>query len=206
MEEKLYFKPETSGRKKKKEKPEKKDRRFLKLFFFLLFLVFVILVIIWLLKGSKTVSGQYPENIKNESLSCVSTTAAYERANYMTSDKRELKINAVFYGEEKLSSIGLIYTLEFESNEEAYSAEAINSTKFELALQQIGRSPASFNKKFTRMDSRLVLTLQTDANEIDDLTKDYFLISKEQSPNTLQEYRTNYESQGFACTSSVDKK
>ena len=194
----IYFKPESSGKK------DKKDHKFLKLFFFLLFLLIIILIIIWLLRGSKTTSGRYPENIKNESLSCVSNTAIYEKANERIADKRELKINAVFYGGNKLSSIGLIYTQDFDNDGDAYAAEAILHAQFYRGLQNMGYEHSRFNNKFSLMNNVLVLTLRTDANEIDDSTKDYFLIGSDNSLTTLQEYRTNYESQGFACSSSIE--
>lgn len=212
MEEKLYFKPGNYGKGRKKKQteqkvdnaPEKKDHKAIKLISLLLFLLIVVIAIVWLLRGKTTTSGQYPENIKNESLSCVSTTTVYEKVNERVADSRELKINAVFYGKNRLSSIGVRYTQEFPSGNDAYAAHAFLQAQFWGELQKLGYSHSHFNNKFSLMDNVLVLTLQTEASEVDELTREYFLINRDNPPTTLEEYRQNYESQGFACTSSID--
>ena len=127
MEEKLYFKPADYGKViEKKDKPEKPDgsnkndnHHIRNLILFLALIAIIVLIILWLLHGKTTIRGQYPENIKNESLSCISTTAIYEKADERIADKRELKINAVFYGENNLSAIGLRYAQDFENNGDA---------------------------------------------------------------------------------------
>ena len=212
MEEKLYFKPGNYGKGRKKKQteqkvdnaPEKKDHKAIKLISLLLFLLIVVIAIVWLLRDKTTTSGQYPENIKNESLSCVSTTTVYEKVNERVADSRELKINAVFYGKNKLSSIGVRYTQEFPSDNDAYAAHAFLQAQLWGGLQKLGYDHSRFNNKFSLMDNVLVLTLQTEANEIDELTREYFLVNRDSLPTTLEEYRQNYESQGFACTSSID--
>lgn len=76
MEEKLYFKPADYGKGKKKaekDKPkEKENHKVAKLIGILLFLLIVVVIIIWLLRGKITTTGQYPENVKIESLKCES--------------------------------------------------------------------------------------------------------------------------------------
>ena len=125
MEEKLYFKPADYGKGKKRkraeedEPKEKKNHKALKLIGVLVFLTILIVVIIWLLQGKTTTTGRYPANVRNESLSCLATDKAYEPANRISSDNKELKIDMIFYGAEKLSSVSLKYTLTFASSEEA---------------------------------------------------------------------------------------
>lgn len=210
MEEKIYFEPENSGKKKNiKQKPKKKDRRFLKLFFFLLFLLIVVLVIVWLLKGSKTISGQYPENVKNESLSCESKAITYEKTNDIDSEDKDLKINMVFAGEDKLSSASLEHTLVFSSYNEAHSAEAISHVQFNLGLQSLGYDASKFNNKFSILDNKLVISLSLASDKsLDDTTRSYFLVDYTTGgklPKTLTEYKTNYEKQGFSCASTLDQ-
>ena len=198
LEEKLYFKPETP-------KKEKRDHRFLKLFFFLLFLVFVILVIIWLLRGSKTVSGQYPENLKNESLSCVSNELTYPFTPATVSEDRELKINAVFNGENHLSSINLSYSLGYQTTEEVVSAEAVAHADFNRKLGKRGFSAGKFNNKFTVLDNRLVVSIYGASGDIVDNTADFFMIdSSSELPKTIRDYKKTYEALGFECTSTLD--
>lgn len=214
MEEKLYFKPAKYGKGiKKKLEPEKlartdkgkKNHRTRNLILFLILIVIIVLVILWLLRGKTTTHGQYPENVKNESLSCVSTDKAYEPANQISSDEKELKIDMIFYGTEKLSSASLKYTLTFASKNDAYSAEAFNHAEFNLSLQRRGYSSGLFNNKFTLMDNVLVLALRADADEIkEELAREYFLLDRSSLPTTLSDFRIHYESTGFVCASTID--
>ncbi|MBQ2638155.1 hypothetical protein IJF89_00525 [Candidatus Saccharibacteria bacterium] len=214
MEEKLYFKPATYGKGIKKkdqsEKPTKAEQnetthRTRNLILSLALVIIIILIILWLLRGKTTTSGQYPANIRNESLSCASTDKSYEPANRISSNDKELKIDMIFYGTEKLSSASLKYTLTFISNEEAYSAEAFNHAGFNLDLQNRGFSSGEFNNKFTLIDNTLVLTLHADADALsEDLAREYFLLSRNNLPTTLQDFRQHYEAAGFACSSTID--
>lgn len=213
MEEKLYFKPADYGKGKKRkraeedEPKEKKNHKVLKLIGVLVFLAILVVVIIWLLQGKTTTTGQYPANVRNESLSCLATDKAYEPANRISSDNKELKIDMIFYGAEKLSTMSLKYTLTFASNEEAYSAEAFNHAGFNLGLQERGFSSGSFNNKFSLMDNILVLALHADASEVEEeLVREYFLLDRSAFPKTLSDFRKHYESTGFSCTSTIDNK
>ena len=214
MEEKLYFRPENYGSGKKKEhketkkKSEKKDRRVLKLLGFLLFLLIIILIILWLLRGRTTVSGQFPANVRNESLVCESNDITYEKVDSVNSSDKNLKISMVFDGEASLSSTSLKYTLHFASSGEAHSAEAVSHAQFNLALQALGYDAGKFNNKFSEIGSDLIITLNLSSGKtLDDTTRSYFLVEYTDSgnpPETLSEYRHNYKSQGFACTSTVE--
>ena len=191
---------------KKKGNPEKKEHKFLKLLLFLLLLLIIILIIIWLLRGSKTISGQYPENVKDETLQCASAEIAYKKAGAVDSDNKELKINALFNDEEQLSTIHLTYTLEYSTEKEAASAEAISHADFNRALGKAGFSAGKFNNKFTILENKLVISLYGTSSDLTEYAGDFFMINSQDSmPKTLSEYRQNYEAQGFSCVSSLDK-
>ena len=199
MEEKIYFKPETS------EKKDKKNHKFLKLFFFLLSLIIIVLIIVWLLRGSKTISGQYPENVKNESLECISNELTYPKAGAVDSSEKELKINALFSGKEKLSTIYLTYTLNYSTESEAISVEAISHADFNRKLGKAGFSAGKFNNKFTILKDRLVISLYGTASDLTEYTGEFFMVNeKETFPTTLEEYKENYERQGFACKTDIE--
>ncbi len=211
MEEKLYFAPANYGKgaKHAKKSKEKKNHKILKLVSFLLFLAIIAVIIIWLLHGNTTTSGQYPENIRNESLVCESNDITYEKVSRVNSDNKELKISMVFVGSDTLSSGSLKYTLKYSSYGEAHDAEAISHAQFNLGLQRLGYDSSKFNNKFSTIDNELVITLNFSAkSEIDDTTRSYLLLnydSNDKLPSTLPEYRQNYEQQGFACTSTIDQ-
>ena len=223
MEEKLYFRPADYGKglksKSKKQKQSEKVRgdtdgnggnhRLRNFIIFTLVLALIIVVILWLLRGKTTTSGQYPENVKNESLACESKTIIYEKTNSVNSDDKDLKFSMVFAGKESLSSASLKYTLRFQSYEAAHSAEAISHAQFNLALQALGYDASKFNNKFSILDNELVITLSLSSDKsLDDTTRSYFLvdyIKDDQLPKTLAEYKSNYEKQGFSCTSTIDQ-
>lgn len=204
MEEKIYFKPESSGKKKVKE--NKKDHKFLKLFFFLLFLLIIILIIIWLLRGTKTISGQYPENVKNEYLDCVSGEIDYKKlGDYGVEVKeKELEVTATFKGEETLTMISVKDKLIFFSNHDAVIAEARAHANFNFSLRGPGYDTDKFENKFSIVGEKLIINLAGKAGEIDEYGKDYFLIESDKIPETLVDYKKEYEAQGFTCTSSVN--
>ena len=199
MEEKIYFKPESPGK--------KKDHTFLKLFFFLLFLLIIILIIIWLLKGSKTVSGQYPENVRNEALECISSEIDYPKlGSYNVEPKeKELKISAIFKGEDTLVSLSIKDLLTFYSNHDAIIAEARSHANFNLSLRGSGYGTEKFENKFSIVSEKLLVTLTGKASEIDEYSKEYFSIKSEKIPTTISEYKQNYEAQGFTCKASNEK-
>lgn len=202
----LYFEPESS---KNKEKKTNKNHRWVRLAIFLVALLLAVLFVIWLLQGETITSGQFPENVRNESLVCVNKNIVYEKVNKVDSPNKELKINMIFNGKNTLNSVNLGYTLIYDNDSEAYSAEAVSHAQFNLGLQALGYDAGKFNNKFSLIGNKLVIVLNaTSSNIADKDTKQYFLIKstdEAESPKNLEEYQYNYESQGFACESSLDK-
>ncbi|MBQ6147761.1 hypothetical protein IJI70_02890 [Candidatus Saccharibacteria bacterium] len=207
MEETLYFKPETSGN-KKRTKEKKKDHKLLKLFSSLLLLLIIILIVVWLLRGTRTVSGRYPENLKNEYVECISNDITYDKANEISSDDKELKISMIFYGDKEFNSANLKYTLHFSERLEAAQAESLLHAQFAKNLAESGYSFEKFSNKFSIIDSDLVLTLHTSDGKMDDRAKSYFVVDGLDSgelPVTLVEYKNSYEAKGFSCKTSLEE-
>ena len=211
MEEKLYFKPASYGKgNKKKEKLDdsKNDYRIRNLVLFSLLIVVIVAVILWLLRGKTTTSGQFPENVKTESLTCVSTKLVPEKLNGATSSDREVKISAIFRGADDLKSISLVYTLNYASPDEAYGYEAKSHAEFNKALAASGYSVSKFSNKFSRYDNKLIISLSANNNEIDQISASYFMLNigeKGELAKTITDYMQNYEMQGFACKSTTEK-
>lgn len=207
MEEKIYFKPGRYGKGMKRESAEsskRKKRIGLKLSAFLLVLI-IIVIIILLLRGKTTVSGRFPENVKNESLECGIVNQVYEKTNHIKFASSETKITIIFYGTSELNSINLRYTMHLASSKEAGEAEAIAHVQFAENLAGSGLGYEEFDNKFTRIDGDLTLSLYSNGKFKKDTAYEYFLINKTAVPTSLEEFRTVYESQGFACKSSIDK-
>ena len=213
MEEKLYFKPANYGKGKKKEQTEQKsepktktkqNHKALKLVIVLLILAIVVAIIIWLLHGKTTTTGQYPANVKNEYLDCASNSITYPKVGEVDSDKKELKATMVFLGQQELSSISIKYTLMFSDEEKAHFAEPIVNTRFHENIAQVIDQYSAFNNKVTLLDDTVIVTLHASKNDLVDLAKEFFMINKNDNPVSLYDFKTNFESQGFACKASTD--
>ena len=211
MEEKLYFKPAKYGKGiRQKEKPAKKSdsektHRVRNHVLLSLFISIIVIVIIWLLHGKTTTSGQYPENVKNEYLDCISNNTIYSKVGNIDSDEKELKATMVFLGKEELSSISIKYTLSFTDKTAASYAEPIVNTRFHENIAKVIDQYSAYNNKVTLLDDTIVVTLHASKTDLkDDLAKEFFLIPKTKAPTTLPDYREIFETQGFACKASTD--
>lgn len=218
MEEKLYFKPANYGEGQKQSYAKHKQNKAglkgnrnskIRLLCTLFVMAIIIVILIWLLRGKTTVIGQYPENIRNESLSCSSTGIIYKKTNEVDSEDKELRIDMVFDNDEELNSISLKYILRFDSIAEARAATLNSQAQFNIGLQTIGYTAEKFNNKFTQLDNTLIITLNISAkNSLTEIARSYFLIEgtdEKNLPITLSDYRANYELQGFSCISSIEK-
>lgn len=215
LEEKLYFSPANYGKglKKHREKSAsagkqtdgEKEYKALKLGSFLLFLVILTVVLIWLLRGKITTIGQYPANIRNETLECVSHDLKYKKVSSAYSDNSELKIIIISHGDKGLSSASLLYTLVYPTELDAYSAEARAHAEFNNGLVAAGFSSEKFSNKFTLLDNKLVISIYATSEEINEYTHDYFLID-DTDVKTLDDYKAIYDEQGFKCISALNEK
>ena len=212
LEEKIYFKPADYGKGvKKKEKVEsmkEENPKTFRVICLLFFLAVIIITIIWLLHGETTTTGQYPENERSEYLECTANNIIYEKVAEVDSDKKELKISMNFSdADNNFTSASLKYTLLYDTESEAYSAEALSHAQFNIGLVSLGYESGKFNNKFTLMGNKLMITLGlTSSKDITDATKEYLLIDEITEgilPSSLNEYRSNYEAQGFNCKSSI---
>ena len=216
MEEKLYFKPADYGKGRKKSRAEKADKdepktkknhRVLKLASILFFLFVVIIIVLWLLRGKTTTTGQYPENVKNESLVCASTELTPSKLSYIDSDNKEIKVSAIFHGASELKTMSLVYKLEYDSSDSAYAAEAKGHAKFNESLYASGYTVDKFSNKFARYGGTLSISLHILKNEIDEISAPYFMINvdedKKVTLRTISDYQQNYEAQGFTCNSTI---
>ena len=217
MEEKLYFKPESYGKgKKKKQQTEQrvekntdgKSHKVLKIVCLLLFLLVVIIIIIWLLRGKTTTTGQYPANVRNESLECISKELIYPKLGDFTPVPKEntLTITAVFLGGSSLSSVSIKNLMTFESNHDAIIAEARAHANFNIGLRPYNYSTDKFENKFSIIDEKLLVNLTGKSKELDEMSKDYFLIKSDELPTSLAEFRAEYEAQGFTCRATNDEQ
>lgn len=215
MEEKLYFKPSSYGKGAKKKdskaklepKPEpktdksEKSHRARNLILFLVFIAVIILIILWLLRGKTTTTGQYPANIKNESLECISDKLTYPKLGTVSPAPQttNLTLTAIFTNEDTISSLSVKNLMTFTSNSEAVVAEARIHANFNIGLRTYNYNPEKFDNKFSIMHDKLLVNLTVKGKDLDEFSKSYFLINSDKIPVALADFQKEYEPQGFSC-------
>ncbi len=208
MEQGLYFQPEHYKEPKSKHKEIKeKNYRPIRILICILIMATIVIIIIWIMRGKTTVSGQFPANVRKESLECVSTELTYDKLGSISPapDETNLTITAIFIGEDSMRSLSIKNLMTFKSNSDAFVAEARAHATFNFGLQALGYDAGQFDNKFSIIDTKLLVNLSTNNNELNEYVKDYFLIKSDNLPVSLSDFQTEYESQNFQCTSTIGK-
>ena len=55
------------------------------------------------------------------------------------------------------------------------------------------------------MSDKLLVNLTAKSKELDEFSKGYFLITSEQLPTTLADFKQEYEAQGFTCRTDFNE-
>lgn len=205
MENKIYFQPEVHVKRKQRKETTGKNHRELYLIVFLAFVGIIILAILYLLRGTTKISGKYPENINNESITCYSKELRFDKTPSLDSDNKQIRINMIFNGEEDLKAISLEYTLNYATEDEAYRAEAVSHAELNRSLASAGYSTDKFENKFARYNNKLIISLFSNLNELDQISASFFMLNHDAvvSSKTMDEYEEYYTNQGFACKSTL---
>ena len=201
MEKKKTTPSAPAETKPQENKEEKNNHKVLKLAAVLLFIIIIVLIILWLLRGKTTTSGRYPDNEKDISLVCETKEKIYEKLGSFTPTptESELKITAIFHGETELNRLSIKNLMTFESQSEAVVAEARSHANFNLGLQALNVDSGSYENKFSILEKQLLFNLTARKSDITDFSKAYFMLKSDKLPETLSEYRSEYEAQGLKC-------
>ena len=204
MEEKIYFTPEKHNNKKPNKRDHQIYKKIIRYIILIIFTCVIIAVVVLLLHGKTTVSGAYPENVKNTALSCKSNKNVPPKMGLSpSSTSHEVDIEAIFSGTEKLKKLSLVFRQDFASEDDAYMAETISHAGFNKSLAGANYSSDKFTNKFSRYDTKLIISLFANENEIDQISAPFFMIAlpnnNETLPKTIDDLRSNFEAQGFEC-------
>ena len=146
-----------------------------------------------------TITGDYVGTIKAEQLVCESEVTLYPLFNYDNSVSKSIKINASFESNE-LSSISLIYKLNYNSTEEISKSEAINHGALNTLSQNEGLGPDAYGAKYSKLGDGLQLSLYAVKNDIDDRALKYFMLENIDSTSYSQEkIAVAYTNKGLKC-------
>lgn len=160
--------------------------------------VAIIIALFFMLKGSTTTSGKYPEDVVSTSLSCSKNDAFYPFFDYDNADSKEIKINATF-NQDIIESISLIARLYYSSSDKIVSSEAVNhaamNKSFGFAL-----GPDALGASYAKLKDAFKMSLFAEKKDINADSARFLLISPDpELPQTMSDYRKNYEQQGYVC-------
>lgn len=94
--------------------------------------------------------------------------------------------------------------MTFASNSEAVVAEAHTHANFNIGLRPYNYDTSKFDNKFSIIGNKLLVNLTLKNKEYDEFSKDYFLITSSPLPTSLDDFKTAYETQGFACNTNFN--
>ena len=171
----------------------------------ILSIIVVALIIILLFQGKTTTTGNGPDKIVTEALVCKSKIVPYSRLSVERDTEKELLIKMIFR-DDILSTISLTYTLWYGDPKAVIANEARLHADMNINLGKAGYTESDFNKKFSRLDDRLIMSLYADGYDIVAESAPYFMIrlNDEHIMNlkTIDDYMKNYQEQGLECEKS----
>lgn len=163
-----------------------------------IFIAIAIIILIFLLKGETKTSGNYPEDLTNSSLSCSKNGELYPFFEYDQSDRKEIIINASF-NKQQLGSISLITRLYYSDEDKIIGSEAFNHAAMNKSFGP-SLGPDALGASYAKLSDSMKMSLFANQSDINTETARFFLIDTDGGlPQTLDEYRSNYEQQGFSC-------
>ena len=198
---------ESNSNQSQSESRKRRTSRFFKLGAFLLVLAIVIFVLILILKGKETTTGEFPNVVKNEALTCKKANTTYSKINALSSSSQEIAVTMIFIETTSLNRISLDYTLYYDSFEASKRAEASAHAQFSAHLAEDHFSFTEFTNKFAPMKDRLKVSVYGGPEDLTSNTRaSYFMLDAEKSTlETLEDFREAYETEGFKCTSTADE-
>ncbi|MBQ9180780.1 hypothetical protein IJ135_01645 [Candidatus Saccharibacteria bacterium] len=159
----------------------------------------VVLILIFFMQGETTVSGDFPEPQSSESIACEATNVAYPFFKEDEATSKTLKINMMM-SRDKLSSISLNYTLNYATEKEASSSEAVNHAALNLSTQGEGLGADIFGAHYSVGTSSLKFGLYAHADDITEKSAKYLMLEDYPSTGYTKNYLTqNYAAKGLKC-------
>ena len=160
-----------------------------------LIFIAIILILLFFMQGSTTISGEFPDLEKTESLSCTAENIDYPTFVYDNSKRKTTKIDAVFK-DGKLQSISLVHTLYYDNNKEIIDSEALNHA----AVNIDSKAADIFDAHYSKFDDAMSMTMYTEYQNLNNSNKKYMMLNLV-SINDLdfESVKQNYETQEFIC-------
>lgn len=181
------------------EKSRKKTNKNWYILMLVVGIIILIVFIIWLLmKGDIKTTGEYPDDVKNSSLSCTTAGFKYPFSKYDESTKKETTVNILFINN-KIDSITLIYTLNYDTERGIIASEANIHADMNKSFADSGLGVDALGANYAKTDNAMTLTLHADKGILDANSGKYFLINDIPIDSSISVYARNYKNQGFKC-------
>lgn len=186
-----------------KRRERKKILDFLEKFLVLVVILCLVVVITLMLRGKTTTSGQHPEDVKDDTLSCFATGKEYPFFRIKSGRGSETKIEAIFHLGE-LKTISLQQTLFYDSVDEIIASEAHNHAAMNIKFGELGLKADAFTARYARYDDKMIMTLFSKGEEFDEVAEKFFFADFENGgkDKTRDGFERNFENQGFVCTTN----
>ena len=159
----------------------------------------IILLFAFLMKGTTIVSGSYPENVRDNSVICSSSSFNYPFFRYDSSLEKYAKISILFNGD-NLKSISLIYTLFYSNEIGAKTSEAQNHAAMNIHFGEDGLGGDSFSAHYNINGNKITMNIYATPSDLQTTYgSKYFLIDGLPLESSIEQYKNHLEKQGFAC-------
>lgn len=169
----------------------------------ILIIVAVVAILLFLMRGSTTVSGGYPEPESSESITCEASDIDFPVLKTADIADKTARVTATF-NKDALVSIAFVYSMYYGSSNAVNGGEAVQHAAINLSSQGEGLGPDIFNLHFNKLSNRLELRLYTDASHIDLKSAKYLMLTEypDNGIYTKSHIQTIYENQGYKCVAN----
>ena len=172
-----------------------------------LLLVATMAFVLFLMNGQTTLMGEFEGKKISETLVCEQEGISYPIFNYDYADSRSLKINVVFESQ-KLSSISLIYKLDYSTEEAMRQSESLNHAAMNLSFYDDGLGADALNAKYSFLDNSLQMSIYAKRSDLSQKVLKYFMLGEIYDLNKMDEKKITeiYIDAGLDCVAKHKTK
>jgi len=164
------------------------------------------LLVCFFLHGQTTITGSWITDRKMENMVCVANEVKYPFFDYDNSKRTSIKINVIFQGDVPIF-ISLTYLQYHNTEKESTDSENLNHVAMNSAFSQDGLGFDALNLKFSKFSNGLQMSLYTESDGINVVSKKYFLLENiANNQFTMDEMRSIYATQGLDCKSNNEEQ
>lgn len=179
------------------DKPFKTSNAFF-LFGTILIIVAILLTFWFFLQGKTTVSGNFPENEKNEILICSTDGKEYPFFRYQRASNTTTEVNIIFK-DGSLNALALKQFSYYDTPSMAIDSWNQNHAAMGTSFGKNGMSGDALSASYFKENNLMRMTLYASLNEINTTSATYFLIKDFSLSTTSDEFAKYYEEMGFNC-------